>query len=147
MEPKQTKSAGGVVINNDGKILIVSQFGTSWSLPKGHIELGEDAVMAARREIFEESGISDLVLLKELGTYQRFRVGVDGEEDKSELKTITIFLFKTNQEKLHPGDVENPEARWVEKDKVFDSLTIKGDKEFFQKIKDQILCPPTSNKI
>jgi len=44
---KETKSAGGVVINNHGRILVVSQKGTSWSLPKGHIDEGESACVAA----------------------------------------------------------------------------------------------------
>ena len=51
---KKTESAGGVVKNKEGKILVVSQRGTSWSLPKGHIEQGEDALQASRREIQEE---------------------------------------------------------------------------------------------
>jgi len=38
-------------------------------LPKGHIELGEDAVTAAMRETKEESGITDLKLVKDLGSY------------------------------------------------------------------------------
>lgn len=59
IEPKKTKSAGGIVINEKREIcLLVSQHGTSWSLPKGHIEKGEDAMMAAKREIYEETGIS-----------------------------------------------------------------------------------------
>jgi len=64
----KTHSAGGVVTNNQGKVLVVSQRGTSWSLPKGHIDPGESALAAAKREIYEESGIRDLELIRELGT-------------------------------------------------------------------------------
>ena len=53
---KHTQSAGGVVLNKKGEVLVVSQRGTSWSLPKGHIDKGEDALGAAKREIYEESG-------------------------------------------------------------------------------------------
>jgi 8-oxo-dGTP pyrophosphatase MutT (NUDIX family) len=35
-------------------------------------------VAAARREIYEESGIRDLELVRELGTYERYKIGVDG---------------------------------------------------------------------
>jgi 8-oxo-dGTP pyrophosphatase MutT (NUDIX family) len=56
---RKTRSAGGVVTNEEGEILVVSQRGTSWSLPKGHIDPGEDALVAAKREIYEESGIRD----------------------------------------------------------------------------------------
>ncbi|MCK4247280.1 MAG: NUDIX hydrolase, partial [Methanomicrobia archaeon] len=43
---KQTKSAGGVVINEDNQVLVVNQNGNSWSLPKGHIDYGEDKLDA-----------------------------------------------------------------------------------------------------
>ncbi len=66
---EKTHSAGGVVTNNEGKVLAVSQRGTSWSLAKGHIDAGEDSLVAARREIYEESGIRDLELIRELGSY------------------------------------------------------------------------------
>ena len=48
---KKTRSAGAVVTNDEGKLLVVSQRGTSWSLPKGHIDPGESALAASRREI------------------------------------------------------------------------------------------------
>ena len=99
---RNTKTAGGVVLNTDGEVLVVSQRGTSWSLPKGHIEEGEDAITAARREIEEESGVSNLEYIKDLGTYQRYKISKDGGDDQSELKTITIFLFRTNQLELNP---------------------------------------------
>ncbi len=35
-------STGGVVINPAGQIMVVSQHGNSWSLPKGHVDSGED---------------------------------------------------------------------------------------------------------
>lgn len=53
----KTYTAGGVVINTDGDVLIVNQNNNSWSLPKGHIDKGEDARTAAEREIYEEAGI------------------------------------------------------------------------------------------
>ena len=136
----KTKTAGGVVLNSQGRVLIVNQNGTSWSLPKGHIDEGEDALQAAKREIEEESGINpkSLVLVKELGTYSRYKIGKNGGEDKSELKKITMFLFKSSQNELKPIDPENPEARWVEKEKVADLLTHQKDKEFFLGVKQSI---------
>jgi 8-oxo-dGTP pyrophosphatase MutT (NUDIX family) len=128
---KETKSAGGVVINKNGEILVASQHGTSWSLPKGHIEEGEDAITAAKREILEETGISKLNLVRELGSYERHRIGKEGGDDRSELKTITMFLFTTEEELLKPVDAENPEARWVKKGDVANLLTHPKDKEFF----------------
>ena len=123
-----------MVTNSDGEVLVVSQHGTSWSLPKGHIDPGEDALAAAKREIHEESGIRDLELIRELGTYERYKIGVDGGEDRSERKVITMFLFRTSEKLLKPLDPENPEARWMERSKVARLLTHEKDKEFFRSV-------------
>jgi ADP-ribose pyrophosphatase YjhB (NUDIX family) len=131
---RKTRSAGGVVTNDEGQVLVVSQRGTSWSLPKGHIDLGENALAAAKREIYEESGISDLELVRELGSYERHKIGVDGGDDRSEVKVITMFLFRTSEKSLKPVDPDNPEARWVEKSKIALLLTHEKDKEFFRRV-------------
>lgn len=135
---KKTKSAGGVVLNKKGLILVVNQDGQTWSLPKGHLEEGESLLEAAKREIWEESGITDLEMIKELGNYQRHKLDEKGNEDKSEFKTIFMFFFKTKEENLSPVDKNNPEAKWVEKEKVAELLTHPKDKEFFLKVKDEI---------
>lgn len=128
---KRTESAGGVVLNSRGEVLIVSQHGTSWSLPKGRIEAGEDHLAAARREIQEESGITRLQLVEELGSYTRYKLSATGDDDFSEFKTIHMFLFTTDEEELQPLDPENPEARWVEKSEVVKLLTHPKDREFY----------------
>lgn len=135
---KKTKSAGGVVVGGAGKILVVNQRGTSWSLPKGHIDPGEDALTAAKREIYEEAGIEDLEFVRELGNYQRYKIGKNGGEDQSELKTIIMFLFKTEEKSLSPIDPHNPEARWIEKEKVAEILTHPKDKAFFVQVEKEI---------
>jgi len=134
----KTHSAGGVVTNGEGRVLVVSQHGTSWSLPKGHIDPGEDALVAAKREIYEESGVRDLEFVRQLGTYERHKIGVDGGDDPSELKVITMFLFRTSETLLRPVDPDNPEAKWVEKEKVAGLLTHEKDREFFRGI-EQVL--------
>lgn len=135
---KQTKSAGGVVLNSKGLVLVVEQKHQAWSLPKGHIETGEDPLTAAKREIYEETGVKELTLVKELGTYERHKINYEGGDSPSEYKVITMFLFTTTQEALKPIDPDNPEARWVEKDKVAELLTHRKDKEFFLSVKDQL---------
>ena len=132
-----TESAGGVVVNAEGRVLLVSQHGTSWSLPKGHLEAGETPLEAARREIREESGVSQLELVRPLGSYSRHRLGADGGEDRSELKTIHLFLFRTDETKLAPTDADNPEARWVERGRVAEMLTHAKDREFFASVLDR----------
>lgn len=138
MITKKTQSAGGIVLNTKKQVLVVNQKGTSWSLPKGHIEAGESALEAAKREIKEESGINQLTYIKDLGQYQRYKISLTGQDDLSEIKTIHLFLFTTRQKLLKPSDPENPSAQWVEIDKVGDLLTHKKDIEFFKKSISQI---------
>lgn len=128
----KTSSAGGVVIGPGGKILVVSQHGTSWSLPKGHIEEGEDIPTAARREIYEESGVKDLTYLGELGSYERYKIGKDGKDDLRELKHIHMLLYKSGETDLSPKDGDNPEARWVSPSEVASLLTHPKDKAFYE---------------
>lgn len=139
MYTRKTKVAGGVVLNSKGAVLVVNQGGDSWSLPKGHIDEGEEPVDAAKREIFEESGVQELTLIKPLFSYERFRTGQGGVgEDRGELKQIEMFLFRTDEMALSPRDPANPEARWVGKEEVSKLLTHPKDREFFEKIKFEL---------
>jgi ADP-ribose pyrophosphatase YjhB (NUDIX family) len=139
METKVTQCAGGVVLNVRGDVLVVSQQGDSWSLPKGHIDPGEDALTAAKREVHEESGVTELTFVRDLGTYERYRIAKGGVgDDTSELKQITMFLFTTTEVDLKPIDPHNPEARWVPVTEVEALLTHSKDKEFFASIRTQL---------
>lgn len=138
LESKRTRSAGGVVLNPQRQVLIVNQKGNSWSLPKGHIDPGEDAVTAAQREIWEEAGVSELHLVKAFPPYERYKLALDGGDEISELKQIEMFLFTTEQTALKPIDPENPEARWVDKSEVPALLTHPKDRAFFLSILDQL---------
>jgi len=133
----ETKSAGGIITK--GKLVIVTrQHNISWSLPKGHIEDGETKIEAAVREIYEETGITDLQLIKELGSYRRYKIDKYGREDKNELKIIHMFLFRTNQNKISPKDKENLGTKFVDKDKVMELLSHQKDKEFYLSVMNQI---------
>ena len=132
--------AGGVVINDNNDVVVVNQNHDSWSLPKGHVDPGEDKLAAALREIYEESGIKNPEFVKPLGEFDRYRIGLDGKDDKSELKKISIFLFKSNQKKLKPIDPHNPIAKWVSYNQVAKLLTHPKDKEFYLNTLSLWLC-------
>ena len=53
------EAAGGVVYNDEEKILLIKRFG-KWDLPKGKIERIETPKHAAMREVCEETGVCDL---------------------------------------------------------------------------------------
>jgi 8-oxo-dGTP diphosphatase len=109
---KRTRSAGGIVLGDGGTVAMVfSKNSHSWLLPKGHIEEGESDEEAARREIAEETGLTNLEYLDDLGEFTRPRVNVDGQGDEE--KTIHMFLFAAQPgAKLAPTlEIEN--AAWV----------------------------------
>ncbi len=131
MRSKRTISAGGVVVNRRGRVLVVNQRGNSWSLPKGHLDPGETLLEAAIREIHEESGIWKLSLIHYLGSYERARIGKFGGEDRSETKELHFFLFTTTQSKLNPVHAhDHPEARWMTLTEAGYMLTHPADRDF-----------------
>ena len=133
MKSKETKCAGGIIYNDKNEVVIVNQNHDSWSLPKGHIDSGESSLEAALREIYEETGIKKPTYIRSLGKFKRYRIGLDGNDDLSELKTIAIYLFKSNQINLQPIDPNNPEAIWVNVEEAYKLLSHKEDKSFFKK--------------
>lgn len=49
--------AGGVVFNPRGEVLLIRDRADNWVFPKGKPEVGEPVPEAARREVFEETGV------------------------------------------------------------------------------------------
>lgn len=132
----RTVSAGGIVLNARGEVAVVRN-GPGlpwWGFPKGHVDPGEKILEAAMREIKEETGIADLSLVRELGSYERYKGKPGGGDDTSELKTIYMFLFTTTQETIAPLDPGNPEARWVRKEDVEQLLTHPLDSAFYRSV-------------
>lgn len=130
--------AGGIVLNPDGNMILVLQGNGVWSLPKGKIEEGEDRLDAARREVAEETGVSDLAYVGILGSYTRYSIDDRGMEDKTSLKRITVFLFMTGQSTLHPADPRIREARWVKPADAVNLLAAPKDQEFLASVLDKI---------
>lgn len=87
-------TAGGIVFRRDKKgdveILLIQDHKDRWTIPKGHIEEGETAQEAARREIGEEAGLHDIDMLGWLGKIHfRYR-----RIDKLVLITQQVYLMR-----------------------------------------------------
>jgi 8-oxo-(d)GTP phosphatase len=118
-------SAGGVVVGTDRRIVVVSQKGTSWSLPKGGVHPGEDHLAAARREVLEETGLSLLDLVQPLAPYDRSPL-----RKPHHVKTLVFFLFRTEETLLAPQDPDNPVALWLPPREAVDRLSHPRDRQF-----------------
>lgn len=86
---RQAPAAGGVVII-DNQFVAIERHGIP-DLPKGHIEKGEDPQTAALREVEEETGITDLEIVKELpATWHCYLL-----DNQWTIKKTSWFLMKT----------------------------------------------------
>jgi 8-oxo-dGTP pyrophosphatase MutT (NUDIX family) len=124
-------SAGGIVMNGE-LILVVQQRNGTWSLPKGHVEDGEEVFETAKREIFEESGVKDLHFIKPLGNYTRESTFWDN------FKTLHMFLFHSSQKELNPIDPHNPLAKWAIHEEILGLLKYQQDKDFLTNALNEI---------
>ncbi|MCV7037562.1 NUDIX hydrolase [Mycolicibacterium moriokaense] len=79
-----------------------------WSLPKGHIELGETAEQTAIREVAEETGIQGAVLAA-LGSIDYWFV----TEGRRVHKTVHHYLMRFLDGELSDEDLEVSEVAWV----------------------------------
>src|SRR5438045_2983504 len=100
-------TAGGIVFrrSQDKKlveILLIQDAKNRWTIPKGHIEEGEQASQTAEREIREETGLQSMKVLNWLGKINfRYR-----RSTSLVLMTTDIFLVQAlgDTNKLKPED-------------------------------------------
>ncbi|HZH40429.1 MAG TPA: NUDIX hydrolase [Gemmatimonadales bacterium] len=87
-------SAGGVVFRREGGVaryLLIRDSYKNWGFPKGHLKTGEPPADAARREVEEETGLTDLLLhgpIRVIDWYFRFK-------GKTIHKYCHFFLFES----------------------------------------------------
>ncbi len=103
-------AAGGVVYNEEGKILIIERLG-KWDLPKGKLEEGEDIPTCAVREVIEECGVENLTLGEALtSTYHTYP-----HKGKRTLKKTYWYRMKSSDKgDLTPQAEEDiSQALWI----------------------------------
>lgn len=115
MPPRSTRLSAGVVVvreTPDGWRFLLLRAFNHWDFPKGMVEAGEEPLMAAVREVKEESLIADLQFewgheYLETGPYSRGKVA-----RYYVAKTHTTAVTLTVIEEL--GRPEHNEYRWVD---------------------------------
>lgn len=125
---KNIVAAGGVVRNEENALLMIYRRG-KWDLPKGKLEQEESLEDCAYREVREETGVSQLKIVKPLEpSYHLYR-----ENEELVLKITYWFLMTSEGEDLLSPDLSEQitEVKWIptEKQELYLSETFESIKE------------------
>lgn len=127
-------SAGGVVINDAGEVIIIiptrraANGAKVHALPKGHLDGDETAVEAALREVREEAGV-DTELIESLGEvrYWYHRGG------RRIAKAVEFFLLRYVGGDVADHDHEVEEARWIPLEEAAATLSYSGEQDMVRR--------------
>jgi len=127
------KAAGGVVVYEDRVLVLQRPSRDEIRLPKGHIEIGESARIAALREVTEESGYTDLSIIADLGCQT---IEFDYEEAHV-IRSEHYFLMDLctlNQVKRSSKELQF-EPTWQSWHKALTGLTFEAEREWVKRAK------------
>jgi len=108
-------AAGGLVHRSDDKLLFIYRK-NRWDLPKGGIEKNELIIEAAQREVKEETGLADLIVIKKIG--ETFHLFNNGKNYR--LKRTYWFEMKSDYKgDLFPQEEEGiTSVEWISKKRI-----------------------------
>lgn len=138
MATRTATSAGAIILREvKGKLKIAlaqhARATKSWVLPKGHVEAGETIEQAALREVYEETGLDNVQLIKHLGTILRESTKSNGDVEQ---KTIHLFLAYApgngNGRSQTPSDPRFIGVSWFSPQETIALLPYESERVFFR---------------
>ena len=131
---KQEQSAGAIVFRKDKEpiYLLLHYEAKHWDFPKGNIEKGETDQETVKREIEEETGITDIEIVKYFKEKIQYYFKFKGELIN---KTVVFYLAKTKTEQVKLS-FEHTGFEWIPYDKAMEKLTFKNAKEILKKVNE-----------
>lgn len=124
-----------------------------WDFPKGHIEAGESEEETVKREIAEETGIKDIVIIKGFREQIKyfFRDTYDRKKNASPassasrsdagrwiFKVVTFYLAETATKGVKIS-FEHKGFKWLPYKEAMEQLTFKNAKNILTKAHDCII--------
>ena len=132
------KSAGAVVFRHQDKnieYLLLHYPSTAkapkdyWDFPKGHVEKGEKEIDTARREIAEETGLTDINFVEGFKSLIRYFFRFKGENI---LKFVTFYLAEAKMGEVKVSD-EHLGYKWLPYQEALQQLKFKNAKDVLKK--------------
>jgi len=137
MNSKVDFAAGGIVLV-DKKVLLVKNRLRSeykkhynsgfWGFPKGHLEEGETPIIAAEREVFEETGFEVACVGEKPIAESRYTI----EYGETIEKTVWFYEMRVINEFKKEPDNEIEEIALVSKKQALSLLTYEEDKKILE---------------
>jgi len=139
---------GVVLLNNENKVFVGKRIDNPvnfWQMPQGGVDKNEENYEAAKRELREETGITQIKLIKELNYWLEYELPDNllgkiwkgkyrGQKQKWFIMKFTGNTKDINIKTKHP---EFLEWRWVEPSKLPD-IAVKFKINVYKKLVQEI---------
>ena len=139
---------GVVVLNNKNQVFVGKRKdnpGDKWQMPQGGVDIGESYINAMKRELFEETSIKNIKILKEVDRIYEYElpnnlVGIiwkgkfRGQKQKW---FITIFLGEDSEINLNTKHPEFIDWKWIEP-KLLPKVIVNFKKDLYLNLLTEI---------
>lgn len=123
----EERSAGAVLFNDDDgviRFLILHYPAGHWDFPKGNIEKGEEPAETVKREISEETGITDIEILPGFKRKIEYYYRRNGELIRKQV----IYLLARAKTRDVTLSYEHKNYTWLELDEAINRVSYRNSK-------------------
>ena len=142
------KGVGIIVLNKNNYVFVGKRKdnpGDKWQMPQGGVDDGEDYLTAMERELFEETSIKNIKIIKEIEKLQEYElpenlVGIIWKgrfRGQIQKWFITRFLGQDNEINLNTKHQEFIEWKWV-KPVELPEIIVEFKKSLYIKLLNEI---------
>jgi 8-oxo-dGTP pyrophosphatase MutT (NUDIX family) len=129
-------AAGGVVLDTSGpdtRVLVVHRPAyDDWSLPKGHVDAGEELAAAALREVAEETGVA-ATIVRDAGRTAH-PIELAGGPAVKQVHWFVMRPLDDADPASRAPDVEVDRAAWWSTSTALDALTYAGERTLLAQV-------------
>ena len=139
---------GIAVLNKENKVFVARRIDNPknyWQMPQGGVDHDEDYLVAAYRELREETGIKNVELIKELDGFTTYKLPTNllgiiwkGKYKGQKQKWFVMrFLGNDDEINIKTKRPEFLDWKWIELDKITD-LVVKFKLDVYKEIKKKV---------